>query len=74
MLAHLMSKAKMRSYDDMLAQYDMLPLPQGFSFNIGQDTKRPCIAHLRLSKDKATSAELKPASVASSAHPTTLNK
>ena len=61
MLAHLMSKAKMRCYDDMLAQYDMLPLPsQGFSFNLGQDTKRPCIEHLLLSEDKATSAELKP--------------
>jgi hypothetical protein len=66
MLAHLMSKAKIRCYDDMLAQYDMLPLPspQGFSFNLGQDTKRPCIAHLLLSGDKATS----------SAHPATLNK
>jgi len=56
MLAHLMSKAKMRCYDDMLP----LPSPQGFSFNLGQDTKRPCIEHLLLSEDKATSAELKP--------------
>lgn len=52
----------------------VLFLSQGFSFKLEQDQKRSCTAHLLLSAHKTTSAKLKSASVAASAHAATLDK